>query len=145
MAHMIPDGPLWSRALAAPRRRASDLGRGDVPTHPGVYIWFRDGEPVYAGRAKGNGGLRSRLAKHLASGLDLSHSTLRASVAVRELGVTRAHARSRPTVMTSDQIGVVNAWLAECEIAWLVCSSVEETIALEDALIAEWRPPINIR
>jgi len=80
----------------------------------------------------------------LATGIDLSRSTLRASVAVAELGVTRAHARRRPSVMTIAEIARVNEWLAGCELGWHECSSPVTAHELEVSLRSEWTPPLNI-
>ena len=34
-----------------PRRAVDQLTRSDVPTSPGIYAWYREGKPVYSGRA----------------------------------------------------------------------------------------------
>ena len=65
----------WPSLLQLARTPAGALKPSMVPTAPGVYVWFRDEEPVYAGKAAGAEGLRDRLSKHLASGLDLSRSS----------------------------------------------------------------------
>ena len=91
----------WAALLSAPRLTAATLSSGEIPRSPGVYAWLQDGECVYVGKASN---LRTRLSTHLSTSLDLSRSTLRASVAVKTLGVTRKHTRSRPTVMTPEQI-----------------------------------------
>ena len=119
----------------------STIRGSDIPRSPGVYAWFNDGACVYVGMATS---LRERLGKHRSFSLDLSRSTLRASVAVRELGVTRAHARSRPSVMTQEQVDVVTDWLRGCEIAWLVCDNTNAADLLERQLRESWMPPINL-
>lgn len=136
-------GPQWAKAHAVTRHAVSQLRSEDIPRTPGVYIWFRDGEPVYVGEARGEKGLRGRLAAHRASDVDLSRSTLRASVAVAELGVSRTRARSRPSVMTTDEVAIVNEWLARCELGWMECPSPESAHDLETALRREWLPPLN--
>jgi hypothetical protein len=68
-----------------------------------------DDECMYVGLTGTN--LRNRFsATHLATTTNLSRSTLRASVAAYQLGVTRATARSRSPILTADQVGVVNGW-----------------------------------
>ncbi|TFD86119.1 GIY-YIG nuclease family protein [Cryobacterium serini] len=106
-----------------------------------MYIWFRDGEPVYVGEAKGVKGLRGRLRAHLAVSTDLSRSTLRASVAVAQLGVTRAYARRRPSIMTDAEIKHVNEWLTGCELGWQGCATAIAAHELEVRLRSEWTPP----
>jgi hypothetical protein len=142
---MIIDSPLWTQVHAARKHDPRSLRRGDIPTAPGVYIWFRDGQPVYAGRAKGAKGLQDRLSIHLATTLGLSRSTFRASVASELLGLDRAVTRARPTVTTLEQVALVNDWISSCQLAWIEFDTVDATIAFEDALILEWRPPLNIR
>lgn len=136
-----PDTPEWQDVIARPRRIAGTVQRADVPSKPGVYAWFRDGVCVYLGKASD---LRSRLASHLASSLDLSRSTLRSWVAVRELGLAREYTRRRPTVMTDDQVAVVNEWIRTCELAWTTTATKEEAAALESRLLRAWHPPINV-
>lgn len=137
------DGIRWQQARSISRRSPRSIGRGGIPTDPGVYIWFKNGEPVYVGEGRGQEGLRGRIRFHRATGVDLSRSTLRASVAVDLLGVERAYARQRPSVMTEEQIYKVNEWLAGCEIGWIVCSSEKEAHSLEVSLRDEWLPPLN--
>lgn len=84
----------WDDLHRLPRRRAGDRPVRDIPTQPGVHVWFRDDVAVYLGVARGGTGRRGRLRAHLAHTVDLSCSTLRASVAVAELDVDRSTARS---------------------------------------------------
>lgn len=131
----------WQAVLERPRRLARHVDRRDIPAGPGVYAWFRDGDCVYLGKASS---LRSRLNTHLGTSLDLSRSTLRSWIAVRELGLDRAHTRHRPTRMTSDQVAVVNDWIGACDLAWVETATKEEAAALESRLLGAWRPPINV-
>lgn len=126
--------------LVRPRHRNADLARSDLPAAPGVYAWFKDGSCVYVGKATD---LQNRLSRHRSTSLDLSRSTLRASVAVAELGVTRQHARSRPSVMTPEQIAVVTAWFRIAEVAWIECPTPADASKLEDGLRSAWLPPLN--
>ncbi len=135
-------GTDWLRLLDATRHQAKSLSRVDIPKSPGVYAWFHNDVCVYVGKASD---LRSRLGQHLAESLDLSRSTLRSWVAVRELGYAREYTRRRPTVMSVEDVNVVNAWLRACEIAWLTSSDNGEAALLEHRLLADWRPEINAR
>jgi transposase InsO family protein len=141
---MSIQGPYWARAVEVSRHHPRAIAARDIPASPGVYIWFRDGEPIYVGEAKGAKGLKGRVRAHLATGIDLSRSTLRASVAVAELGVTRAFARQRPSVMTADQITHVNDWLSGCELGWHERATPASAHELEVNLRNEWTPPLNI-
>ena len=136
-------GAGWQQVFALPRRPVANLALTEVPPLPGVYIWFRDGEAIYVGEAKGAKGLRGRLGAHLREGLDLSRSTLRASVAVQVLEVARSTARERPSVLTAEQVEHVNRWLRECELAWVVCEDAAAAHHMESMLRTEWLPPLN--
>lgn len=114
-----------------------------LPPNPGVYIWWRNNEPVYVGEAKGTRGLRGRIRAHLSTTIDLSRSTLRASVAVEILGVSRAIARSRPPLLTAEDVASVNTWLRDCKLSWVVAASVSAAHELESSLRAEWLPRLN--
>jgi hypothetical protein len=133
--------PEWAALLSATRFATDTLSRGEIPRSPGVYAWFHDGECVYVGKASN---LRTRIGTHLSTSLDLSRCTLRASVAVKTLGVTRKHARSRPTVMTVEEIAVVTAWFATAEVNWLECETRDEAYALKGRLLESWTPEMNL-
>lgn len=137
-------GADWARVRSEMLWAADAVELSDIPTGPGVYVWFRDDEPIYVGEARGKRGLRGRLRAHLAIGQDLSRSTFRASVAVRQLGVDRATARLRPSVLSPAQVAIVNEWIAECDLAWVECASQEEAHNLEIRLRWAWLPPFNI-
>ena len=139
-------GNLWQRMNSQPRRTAASLTRKDVPTRPGVYAWYRDGEAVYSGRALGGDGLHGRIWKNqLRTGDDLSRSSFRRNVC-EHLGVApTSRTTIRPTVMTAADIEPVNRWISECEVAWIECQSASEAEALEKALHAEWMPPLSRR
>ena len=140
MRDMINDD--WAQLLAAPRIRARDLRRPAIPDEPGVHAWFHDAECVYVGLAGTS--LRDRLATHLAITTDLSSSTLRATVALHELGVTREVARSRPPVLTVAQVAIVNEWLAGCEVSWLTQPTREEATEVKRRLRAARLPRFNL-
>lgn len=132
--------PAWQRLLDQPRHPNATLLRGEIPASAGVYAWFKDDRCVYVGKASS---LRSRLSSHRRRSLDLSRSTLRASVAVAEVGVSRAYARRRPSAMTRQQIDVVSAWFTTAQVAWIECTSAGEADELERDLRAAWLPPLN--
>jgi excinuclease UvrABC nuclease subunit len=137
-----PDSdPEWQRLLTQPRRANSAMSATDVPARPGVYAWFQGEECVYVGKATR---LRSRLNSHRRTSADLSRSTLRASVAVTTLGVTRAHARSRPSRMTAVELATINAWFETADVAWVVCETPDEADAFERRLRATWMPSLNL-
>ena len=144
MAGKKGPGNKWEEALSRVNPRKLPIPPGDVPVASGVYIWFREGQPIYVGKALGADGLRGRLKAHFAHSTDFSRSTFRASIAAAQLGLPRSVVRQRPSVMTPDQTAVANQWLAQCEVGWIVCASGMEAENLERALRAEWLPPLNL-
>ena len=129
-----------------PRRAATGLVRHDVPTSPGVYAWYRNGEPVYSGRAIGADGLRDRVwSNHLKTGNDLTRSSFRRNVCAY-LGIAPTTKTTiRPTVLTANDVEPVNRWIRECEVAWIECASASEAEELERSLHHEWTPPLSRR
>lgn len=128
--------------LELPRVPVPAVETKAIPATPGVYAWFRDGKPIYAGKASGSGGLRNRLAKHLGIGLDLSRSSLRRNVAEHLLHVPTADSRRRPSSMTVDQVSTINEWIRELEIVWLELPTAVDAVTFERELLREWTPPL---
>lgn len=54
----------WQQARSISRQSPRSIGRGGTPTDPGVYIWFKNDEPIYVGEALGKKGLRGRIRSH---------------------------------------------------------------------------------
>jgi len=131
--------------LELPRVIVSTVEVRSIPDHPGVYAWFDSAVPIYAGKASGSGGLRERLGKHLGLGLDLSRSSLRRNVAEHLLGVPTSLSRQRPSVMTSEQVSTVNAWIRKLEVVWLVLPTSAAAVAFERELFREWMPSLSKR
>lgn len=137
---------LWEQLNARPRRLGSSLTAADVPKNLGVYAWYRDGQPIYAGRAVGANGLHGRVWKdHLAKGPDLSRSSFRRNVC-EHLGIADTTvSRIRPTRLSSIDVEPVNVWIRECEVAWLEFDTADEASDYEVSLLAEWMPPLSRR
>lgn len=129
-----------------PRHAGGQLSRRDLPTGPGVYAWYRDGKPIYSGRAIGKGGLRERIwGNHLKTGPDLSRSSFRRNVC-EHLGIAPTSKTTiRPTVMTAADVEPLNRWMSGREVAWIECDSPGEAETLERMLHAEWMPPLSRR
>lgn len=130
-----------------PRTPAADLTERQVPKEPGVYALYRDGDPVYVGKASS---LRDRFWKsHMGTGPDLTRSALRRNVAqhlgfAHSVATKAARPPARP-VLTDEQLAATNAWIVECDVAWIVCSSADEAEELEDRMKQEWIPPLTKR
>jgi hypothetical protein len=131
---------------AQPRHAADQLSRREVPTKPGVYAWYRHGNPVYSGRALGEKGLQGRVwDNHLKTGNDLSRSSFRRNVC-EHLGIApTSRTTVRPTVMTVAEVEPVKRWIRECAVAWIECKTAAEAEGLEKSLLGEWMPPLSRR
>ena len=137
-------GPLWRQVEALPRHDSARLTRKTVPDKPGIYAWFRDGEPVYSGVAAGADGLRGRIWKyHLKTGTDLSHSSFRRNVCEHLDIAPTSKTRTRPTWMTAEDVEPVNRWIRGCEVTWLTLGSAAEAKQFERDLHSEWLPPLS--
>jgi hypothetical protein len=124
-----------------PRFDASKLSGSDVPQDPGVYGWYRDGEPVYVGKA---GNLYKRVwGKHMGRGIVMTGSAFRRNVAAH-LGIaTAADIKARRYLPTREDADAVGAWIRSCQVAWVVRATNDEAADLERRMKAEWMPPLT--
>ena len=135
------NSPTWSELELRGRHRVASL---DIPRcfphEPGIYLWFREAEPVYLGVAAVS--LRRRLGTHLRpTPGSVRGTTLKRTVA-ELLGIaTRAEARERR--LTQDEVDRIVAWMHQCELTWVVLPGDGQARAAEKALLAEFRPPLN--
>ena len=56
-----------------------------------------------------------------------------------------AVSRIRPTLLSATDVEPVNAWIRECEVAWLEFDTVEQAKGSEARLLAEWMPLLSRR
>ncbi|MFE5670923.1 hypothetical protein ACFQ58_04845 [Agromyces sp. NPDC056523] len=137
-------GGAWERLMKVRRKRLGSVATASIPLGPGVLVLFDGSMPVFVGEAIGKRGLRGRIQQHRATGTNLSSSTLRASVAVDVLGVSRWTARQRPSVLPGDMIEEVNEVVAELRVGWIECATPDEARELKGELWAEYKPEYNI-
>ena len=145
----IEVGPLWTEMGIRPRYAASVLNvREDVPNTFGVYAWYRRGrqeERAYVGKATGDKGrkkgLKQRLGNHLTTSTStLSGSALRRNVA-QNLGIATAdEIKTKAYIPTAEETVAVNAWIRECQVAWIVCKTAADAIELEKRMKREYMP-----
>lgn len=137
--------PEWSVMDARPRLAGAELGAAQIPTGPGVYAWYREGEPVYVGKATGAEGLRQRLWKnHMARGRGaISGSAFRRNVAAHLGFGSPAAIKADPALLTEEQVAAVNAWIRTCHVAWIETADDVEALDLERRLKQERRPPLT--
>jgi hypothetical protein len=73
----------------------------------------------------------------------MTGSAFRRNVA-NELGVATAAdikaLRYKPTRRDADR---VIEWIRACEVAWIVCSTHDDAVALESSMKREWMPPLT--
>ena len=132
----------WGELLAAPRIRARELARADLPDEPGVYLWRHENRAAYVGMATS---LRGRAwSKHLGSGLSLSGSSLRRNVCEFLFDIPpNVTGRPLKQKVTAEQAVAIREWLRDCELSWLTCISVQDADQLERRLRLEYLPPLN--
>lgn len=140
----LATGSTWEPVIALARTRLGGVVSSEIPLGPGVLVFFDADVPVFVGEGIGKRGIRGRLLQHRATGTDLSSSTLRASVAVEVLGVSRWTARQRPSVLLDSMVEEVNEVVAEFDVAWIECETAEAAHQLKQQLWAEYKPEYNI-
>ena len=126
---------------AIERRSVRDVTRASIPTNPGVYALYRDAAAVYVGKATS---LRERLwGCHLRTGKSMTNSAMRRNVA-QFLDIASApDIKARRYLPSDDDARRVSDWIQACELAWFVCPSAADALALEATLKREWKPPLT--
>ena len=130
----------WNQIRLLPRAVASREHVRTAPREPGVYIWFREDEPVYLGKAAI---LRDRLGTHRRTSTSPSKSTLRATVGAMVTGQPRKTLREKGRYVEAEA-QVIDTYLDGCELAWVTTATPADAALLERSLINEWRPPLNL-
>ena len=147
MVSVMAEGELWALLRSLPRMPVARC-RTDpslVPFKQGVYVLFREGAPVYSGKAAGKRGLRGRLRMHLDTSPDLSWSSVRRNYAEATLGIPIELTRMHGYEVKADQVAAVNNFIDTCELAFHVVPSGSAAAAFEKALHSEWQPPLGKR
>ena len=134
-------GTHWRQMDSRPRRSVAALTRSEIPRCPGVYAWYRDGKPIYVGKADD---LRERIwSRHLGQSVSLHSSSLRRNVA-EHLGFGAANDIYEKRLRLDEaQRSTVRDWILACTIGWTECATQEEAIRLEADIKAEWMPPLT--
>ncbi len=131
----------WAKLNREKRHRAATLTKSEIPGEPGVYAWYLSGSPVYVGKAKS---LKGRVGgNHLGRGVCFTGSAFRRNVA-EFLGVApSADIKARRYTISRQEADAVCAWIRRCEVTWVVCDSESDACEIEDALKAEFQPPLT--
>jgi len=128
---------------AKARVLSATASRSSFPDAPGVYAWYREGTAIYVGKAST---LRGRVGgAHLSSSGDLTKSALRRNVAEHLAIASAADIKAKRVRPEASAVASVNAWVRDCEIAWIECESPAEAADLEDRMKREWRPMLTRR
>lgn len=133
----------WASLRELERTPAGELDVDRLSGAPGIYAWWRDGEPLYLGEGVN---LRKRLKKHLRrTPGSVRTSTFKRSVAA-ELGIaTRAELGKGGTrVLDETELDQVLGYLYGCEVSWALAATKADARRIERALLAEYRPPLNL-
>jgi hypothetical protein len=133
----------WKRVDNVPRHLFASLERTALPDAPGVYAFYRDGDRVYVGKATRQT-VQDRVWKcHRGRGKSMGNSALRRNVA-EMLGIASARAiKTGAHAISDDEVQRVNSWLDACELACVALDSAASATAVEDALKAEFMPPLT--
>lgn len=133
----------WKRVDDLPRHPFASLERAALPDAPGVYAFYRDGKRMYVGKATRQT-VRDRVWKcHRGRGKSMGNSAFRRNVA-EMLGIASARAIKKGAhAISDDEVQRVNGWLDACELACVALSSAASATAVEDALKAEFMPPLT--
>jgi excinuclease UvrABC nuclease subunit len=133
----------WGAFETRPRFAVAHISQADLPVGSGVYVFYRDGQPVYVGKAAS---LRARLwTNHLRRGALMTNSAFRRNVAAF-LGIaSSADIKARRYQPSESDASRVWDWISECEIAWIECPTELDALLLESKLKTESRPPLTKR
>ncbi|RIJ76945.1 hypothetical protein D1871_08140 [Nakamurella silvestris] len=132
--------PTWNQMRLLPRISTSVLATAEIPSGPGVFVWFRNGEPVQVGKATGPGGLRRQLQPPTGAEPDDGASRWeRAGHRITTFGREQL-AAIRRSVGSRTQAERVESFIAESSVAWLEMSDTTTTRAAWKALMTDWQP-----
>jgi hypothetical protein len=136
-------GRHWLAMDGQPRLSLGMLKDDDIPSDPGVYALYRDGDRMYVGKAAC---LRNRIWRnHCGRGAVMTGSALRRNLA-EHLGIaTAAEIKARRYQPTSWELHRVRQWLEMCEIAWRTSDSHADAIDLEIGMKREHMPMLTKR
>lgn len=114
-----------------------------LPAGAGVYSIWRDGTPVYVGKAKS---LAARLGRaHRGRGLSMGNSALRRNVA-EHLGFGSADViKKGDRRLSPGEVAQVNEYLDACEAAWIVTTDEAAALRLETEFKEEFTPLLTKR
>ena len=131
----MADTVTWAQMRALPRVFSANLAAIDVPAEPGIFVWFREGEPVQIGAATGRGGLRRRLSGPPAARSDAPLQVTSTSDRLRT-GI----ARLRASLTNAKHQEKLDAWIAECSVAWKILPDAASAKAAHRELLKDWDP-----
>lgn len=87
---------------------------------------------------------RRAWGKHLAAGQSLAGSSLRRNVCELLYGIPPSvTGRPNRQKVTIEQAAAIRAWLLECEVSWVACSSAHDADQLERRVRRVYLPPLN--
>lgn len=130
--------------VTAPRTRIRDLKPDDVDEYPqlpqksGVVMLFRDGELLYAAKAKSIASFVAYELKIHSQGNYHHDSANRTRLALAEYIGAEAFNTGGSRTRTQRR---VTAWLENCEISWVKCEKKSAKLTLQS--VNAFPPPVN--
>lgn len=129
----------WDALRGDVRTSARNLSADAVPASPGVYVWWRDGEPVYLDCARS---LRVRL------------TTIDTRIAGEHRRVSAFRQRVQLLLQAdgelvagsdrADRTLAVDRWLARCAVSWRPTTTYREAEEIVDLWLETRRPLLHI-
>ena len=129
----------WDALSAKSARTVDELQAASVPDDHGVYIWWRNDEPVYIDWARRLAVRLTRIDTHQ-EGTWSSRSTFRARV---RLLLEQLEALDR-SADADDRSAAIDNWVADCKVSWEVTESREAARAAVDDLLTDRRPLLHV-
>ena len=134
---------LWTTIGGQQRHSPAELSKADLPTGAGVYAWYRDGKPIYVGKATS---LQQRVwGNHLGAGRSLKSSAFRRNVADVLNIATANDIKTGAYELTDDDVAAVRTFIEGCAVAWIQCTTPGEAEDLERSMKQDWMPPLTRR
>ena len=129
----------WDSLAEASHEPGDGLEPEHVPDAPGVYVWWRDEEPIYLDCARRLRVRLTRIDTHVA-GKSKQPSTLRSRVRL----LLRERDAIRESTDAHQATALVNSWVGRCSVSWVRTQSHEEAQEKVLDLLHQRRPELHI-
>jgi hypothetical protein len=119
-------------ALSKRRVSARNVSESDLPSSPGIYVWFIHSEPVFVGTTSN---LRSRVFfDHLNREGGAINSALR-RLAASELGFgTTTQLRNQSRTLSTAERSQVQSWIMQGEVSWQAGDDGSQVMSIVESM-----------